>query len=101
MPELAPLARLEHAESLHVLDVGAGDESLVARPGQHDDPRLRVDGQLGEPVTKRVRVLDVERVQRLRPIDHDDRSPPSRSTRIAISRLPASPVRVFPPGPPS
>ena len=75
MPELSPLARLEHAESLHVLDVGARDKGSVAGAGEHDDPRLRVDGQLCEPLAKRASVLEVERVQSLHPVDDDDRGP--------------------------
>src|SRR5919204_204012 len=37
--EPAPLARLEHGQPAHVLDVRACDEGPVARARQHDDPR--------------------------------------------------------------
>ena len=39
--ELAPRLRLLDREAAHVLDVGAGDERLLARAGEHDHARPR------------------------------------------------------------
>ena len=44
--ELAPGRRLLDREAAHVLDVGAGDERLLARAGQHDHADLGVASEL-------------------------------------------------------
>src|SRR5439155_10322088 len=73
VPEPAPLAGLEHGETLHVLDVGAGDERSIARPGQHDRMDTAVVRELAQAVAKRSERLQVERVHRLGPVHGHDR----------------------------
>src|SRR5262249_1281284 len=70
--ERAPAPRVVRAEPAHVLDVGAGDERLLARAGQDDGPRLPIVGELAEPVAQLGQRLDIERVERVLPIDRDD-----------------------------
>src|SRR5439155_8548260 len=73
VPERAPRLRVVDVEPVHVLDVGTGDERLVARAGEHDDPNLGVAGELAQPVAKLGQNLHFEGVERLRPVDLDDR----------------------------
>jgi hypothetical protein len=56
-----------------VLDVRAGDERTLAGAGEHDDAYARVGRSLFEPAAQGLRVLHVERVQRVRPVHGDDR----------------------------
>jgi hypothetical protein len=57
--ELAPPARLEHSERLHVLDVRARDEGLLPRAGQDDDAHRLVLRQVLQLVAKCFGVLEV------------------------------------------
>ena len=72
MAEPAPLARLEHAEAAHVLDVGARDERPLAGTRQNDDPGRIVVRQVPEPGVELRQRLEVERVQRIRAVDRED-----------------------------
>ena len=70
--ERPPLLRLAHVEPAHVLDVGTRDECLLAGARQDDRAGVIVAGELAEPFTKLRERGDVERVQRLLPVDGDD-----------------------------
>src|SRR5262249_28157403 len=59
-------------ESAHVLDVGPGNECAIAGAREYDDVGRVVLGELTQPVAELGQRLDVERVERLRPVDRDD-----------------------------
>ena len=102
MPELSPLARLEHAEALHVLDVGTRDEGSVAGPGQHDQ---RAPGRRPAPASRSRSARACSRSSAFSASTLSTTTTaalPSRSTRMAISRPPANRAESVPPGgPPS
>src|SRR5581483_10140261 len=50
--ERAPALRPLGVEAAHVLDVGPGDERLLARTGEHDGPHVAVVGQLAQTVAQ-------------------------------------------------
>src|SRR5262249_26209744 len=70
--ESAPLLRLLRAEATHVVEGRAGDDRAVARTGEDEHARRVVLGELEQPVAKLRQRLDVERVERLLPVDGDD-----------------------------
>src|SRR4029079_7549240 len=70
--ERPPLLRLTRIEAAHVLDVRARDEGALAGTCQDDDVRRVVLGELAQPVAELGQRLDVERVERLFPVDSDD-----------------------------
>src|SRR6185437_11011135 len=70
--EGTPLLRLARSEAAHVLDVGPGDEGAVAGAGEDDGVRRLVLGELVQTIAELRQRLDVERVQRLLPVDRDD-----------------------------
>ena len=49
-----------------------GDEGLLARAREHDDARGVVVGELAQTVAQLGQRLDVERVERVLPVDRDD-----------------------------
>jgi hypothetical protein len=61
-----------HAETLHVLDVGARDEGPVTGSRKDDDANFRVARELLQHSAKLLRMLDIDRVQGVRPVDGDD-----------------------------
>ena len=71
MAELTPAARLEDADPLHVLDVRTGDEGLLAGRREDDDPRRLVGREFLEAGTKILHVREIDRVERVLPIDGD------------------------------
>src|SRR5918996_1624058 len=71
LTELGPAARLEHAQLTHVLDVRARDECLLARAREDHHASLLVRGELRQAVPQRLSMLEVECVQRVRPVDGD------------------------------
>src|SRR6266536_1046442 len=71
--ESAPRLRLVDAEPAHVLDVRAGDERLLACAREDDDACPLVVGEIAEAIPQRRQRLEVERVQRVLPIDGDHR----------------------------
>src|SRR5207244_8061209 len=105
VPEPTPRLRLVDAEPAHVLDVRAGDEGLLARAGEDDDAGPLVVGEIAETIPQRRQGLDVERVQRVLPIDghHRDRVLPrdmDHVTSLAFGSLSRGEPS-FPPKPPS
>src|SRR5204862_7789415 len=55
-----------------VLDVGAGDEGLLPRPREDHHARARLGRHLLQSVAQLVQRRQIERVQRLLPVNRDD-----------------------------
>ena len=72
MAERPPRLRLRGVEAAHVLDVRPSDEGALARAREDDDARRVVLGELAQPVAELGQRLDVERVERVLPVDRDD-----------------------------
>src|SRR5262249_24587964 len=70
--ERAPGLCLPDVEAAHVLDVGAGGERLIARAGEDDRAHVVVAGDVLQTVAQLRQRLDVERVERLLPVDGED-----------------------------
>src|SRR5439155_11828916 len=64
--------RLLDVEGAHVLDVCAGNERLLPRACEHDDAHICVVRQLAQAVAQLREGRNVERVERVLPVDRHD-----------------------------
>src|SRR5262249_48236260 len=71
--EFPPRPRLRDRHRLHLLDVRACGEGTIARAGEHNRSSFLVLCQLSQAVAQLAEQFPVERVQRLRAVQRDDR----------------------------
>jgi hypothetical protein len=71
MSEIAHRLCLGDAHRAHLGDVGAGDERLVARPGEHDGAHAPLPMQRVERLDQAVQDVAVEGVELVGAVDRD------------------------------